>query len=74
MDEDIRNRISDFYDNLKTMALQKFDKGRKEHGENFEEINYEFEIIQEITDIVNYLAMHDYVRNRRNNLTDTGKA
>jgi len=61
--QEMEGRISDFWDNLKHLSLQKFRKGREEHGENFEEINYDYEIIQEVCDVVNYLAMRDYVRN-----------
>jgi hypothetical protein len=41
----------------KQEGLEKFLKGRKEHGECYKEIEFKKEIREEIVDIVNYIVM-----------------
>jgi len=49
-----RDELSKLLDKFKKDTLDKFERGRKEHGENFEEIDYDNEIMGEITDILVY--------------------
>jgi len=60
-DQEMRDHICDYYDRLKMKALEKFDKGRAEHHESFDQINYPAESESEMIDLLNYRAMAEKV-------------
>lgn len=53
-----RDYIIKFCDDFKVRLLAKYDKGEKEHGDNWQGVNCNTEIAEEICDIVNYFMIH----------------
>lgn len=50
-------KIVVWYSNLMLKALEKFRKGRAEHGDDTSGLDYKAEIRAELTDIINYYLM-----------------
>ena len=50
-DQEVRDKIEAFCDELKKRMLDKFDKGRLEHGDNLLELDVAREIEEELVDI-----------------------
>jgi len=44
---------------MKKLCVEKFNRGRKEHGENFLDIAYDKESIQEVADLFNYCVQNN---------------
>jgi len=51
------NELSNLLDQFKADAISKFEKGRKEHGQDFEKIAYDDEMYGEIIDLLMYLLL-----------------
>ena len=46
--------IVDFFEKMKNQCLEKYRKGKFEHGDDLYKINCAREIFQEVKDIINY--------------------
>lgn len=53
------NELAKLLDDFKLEALLKFNRGRIEHGEKFEEIDYFNEMKGEIIDLLIYLLLRE---------------
>lgn len=58
-DNPVKKAISDFCLAIRSRCLAKFDKGRAEHGEDFSQINFFEEIMNEFADAINYYVMYN---------------
>lgn len=68
MTHPIHQAIKEYCAKLEKDLIDKFEKGRKEHGDNWREVDFDKEIYQEELDLINYRLMKEV--NRRN-LNDT---
>lgn len=53
-----RDYIVKFCDDLKIKLLDKYNRGEKEHGESWGEVDCQKEVLAEIVDILNYFFIH----------------
>ena len=49
-----RNEIINFCEEFKARLLDKWDRGEKEHGNNWGSVNVHKELTNEVIDIINY--------------------
>jgi len=56
-----RIALSESLDTFKQQCLDKYDKGRAEHGDTLSELDFDKEIKEEIIDIVNYALLKQII-------------
>ncbi len=60
--------IEKFCDDLKSKLIAKFEKGAKEHGDGWRDVNFTKEIGEEIKDIINYHCMFKALNKEKNEI------
>lgn len=56
----MRSQIEEYWEGLKDRAIEKFDKGVTEHGDDYASLDYNSEIEKESIDLINYRIMEKH--------------